>query len=98
VLDSAGYAVRAAATPDEALQGDGADLLITDMLMPGMNGRELATRILARAPGTRVLYISGYTGEDVTRSAPLEEGARFLAKPFTPNELLEQVGELLGAG
>ena len=66
-------------------------MLITDILMPGMNGRELADRVLARAPATRVLFISGYAGEDVQ----LEDGARFLAKPFTPSELLEQVQSLL---
>jgi CheY-like chemotaxis protein len=92
VLEQAGYTVRVAAAAEEALAGAGADLLITDMLMPGLNGRELAERILARAPGTRVLYISGYTGDEV----PLAAGARFLAKPFTPNELLEQVRALLG--
>ena len=68
-------------------------MLITDILMPGMNGRELADRVLARAPATRVLFISGYAGEDVQ----LEDGARFLAKPFTPGELLEQVQSLLEA-
>jgi CheY-like chemotaxis protein len=94
VLEPAGYTVRVAPAPDEALAGADANLLITDMRMPGMNGRELAALILARAPGTRVLYISGYTGEDLT---PLEDGARFLAKPFTPNELLEQVRELLSS-
>ena len=83
-------------SPAEALALDGSDdLLITDMLMPGMNGRELAAEILSRAPATRVLYISGYTGEDVTRRSPLEPNARFLAKPFTPSELLLQVQEML---
>ena len=93
VLEPAGYDVRVAATPAEGLRGADVDLLITDMLMPGMNGRELAEEILHRAPGTRVLYMSGYTGQDT----PLDDGARFLAKPFTPNELLEQVQALLSA-
>ena len=93
VLEPAGYEVRLAAGGEEALSGADADLLITDILMPGMNGRELATRITERAPDTHVLFISGYTGKD-TR---LEDGERFLAKPFTPSSLLEQVQALLPA-
>jgi two-component system cell cycle sensor histidine kinase/response regulator CckA len=93
VLEPAGYRVRLASGGEEALSGADADLLITDILMPGMNGRELATRITERAPDTHVLFISGYTGKD-TR---LEEGERFLAKPFTPSALLEQVQALLTA-
>ncbi|HWK26691.1 MAG TPA: response regulator [Solirubrobacter sp.] len=91
VLVSAGYDVRLAADPAEALAGPDADLVITDMLMPGMNGRELAERLLDRAPGVRVLFISGYTGEDLA----LDDGVRFLPKPFTPSELLEQVRAIL---
>jgi len=91
VLESAGYDVRVAGTGEEALAGPDADLLLTDILMPGMTGRELARHIHERSPRTRVIFISGYTGDD----APLEERARFLAKPFTPSELLERVRELL---
>jgi CheY-like chemotaxis protein len=61
--------------------------------MPGLNGRELAARILERAPATRVIFISGYTGD----GAELDDRARFLAKPFTPSELLKQVQALLAA-
>jgi PAS domain S-box-containing protein len=93
VLESAGYDVRVAAEPAEALRGPDVDLLVTDMLMPGMNGRELAERIRERAPETRILFISGYTGDDLA----LGEHARFLPKPFTPSELLEQVSRILDA-
>jgi CheY-like chemotaxis protein len=93
VLEPAGYDVRLASGGEEALRGADADLLITDILMPGMNGRELATRITERAPDTHVLFISGYTGKD----ARLQEGERFLAKPFTPSALLEQVQALLAS-
>ena len=82
-----------AADGEEALRHADPDVLITDILMPGMNGRELADRVLARAPATRVLFISGFAGEDVQ----LEDGARFLAKPFTPGELLKHVQSLLEA-
>jgi two-component system cell cycle sensor histidine kinase/response regulator CckA len=91
VLEPAGYDVSLAAGGDEALRAPDPDVLITDILMPGMTGRELAERVLARSPSTRVLFISGYAGEDVQ----LDDGARFLAKPFTPGELLEQVQALL---
>ena len=91
VLEPAGYDVSLAAGGEEALRSPDPDVLITDILMPGMNGRELADRVLARSPATRVLFISGYAGEDVQ----LDDGARFLAKPFTPGELLEQVQALL---
>jgi CheY-like chemotaxis protein len=93
VLESAGYDVRVAAEPAEALRGPDADLLVTDMLMPGMNGRELAEWIRERAPETRILFISGYTGDDLA----LGEHARFLPKPFTPSQLLEQVRRILDA-
>ena len=93
VLEASGYDVRVAAEAEEALAGPDADLLVTDILMPGMNGRDLAARILERAPGTRVIFISGYTGDQVE----LVENARFLAKPFTPSELLKQVQALLAA-
>jgi PAS domain S-box-containing protein len=94
VLEASGYDVRVAAAAEEALAGPDADLLVTDILMPGMNGRELAARILERAPETRVIFISGYTGDQVE----LVENARFLAKPFTPSELLKQVQALLHRG
>ena len=91
VLEPAGYDVRVASGGEEALNGADADLLITDILMPDMNGRELAERIRERAPETAVLFVSGYAGKD----ASPEDGARFLAKPFTPSELLAQVQALL---
>jgi PAS domain S-box-containing protein len=93
VLEPAGYEVRLASGGEEALSGADPDLLITDILMPGMNGRELATRLTERAPGTPVLFISGYTGTE----AKIEEGERFLAKPFTPGELLARVRALLAS-
>ena len=71
--------------------GADADLLITDILMPGINGRELATRSRAR-PGTHVLFISGYAGKDTRLHAG---AARFLAKAFTPSALREQAQALL---
>jgi signal transduction histidine kinase/CheY-like chemotaxis protein len=87
VLEAGGYTVRSTGDPHAALElaRDPFDLLLTDMRMPGLTGAELA----ARLPGRRVLFMSGYTGEDVA------DAANFLAKPFTPTELLERVGALL---
>jgi DNA-binding response OmpR family regulator len=99
LLRKAGYEVLVAADGARALElesrADGRiDLLLTDVVMPGMSGIELAREIRARRPGTRVLLISGYTEESVGTSGP---GAfDLLAKPFTENELLTRVRSILG--
>ena len=72
------------------------DLLITDVIMPRMSGKELANRLAEKHPETRVLYISGYS-EDVTiRRGLIGEEAELLPKPFTMRELLGKVREILG--
>ena len=71
------------------------DLVITDVVMPGMSGRELGDRLARLRPGTPVLYTSGFTDEDVIRRGMLEEGRPFLQKPFTPHELARAVREAL---
>jgi PAS domain S-box-containing protein len=95
VLEARGYRVLAAANAAEALalaerQPDPPDLLVTDVVMPGVSGRELARRLRDRHPEIRILYVSGYA-ED----APAETDASFLQKPFTPEILGEKVAELL---
>jgi two-component system, cell cycle sensor histidine kinase and response regulator CckA len=78
----------------EARAGD-IDLLITDLIMPDVGGVELASRMRARRPGLRVLFVSGYTDDRGLLSGELEEGTAFLAKPFMPGELVLAVHALL---
>jgi len=94
ILQRERYRVLEAGTAEEALaaaQGQSIDLLITDVMLPGIRGPELARRMQQAAPKLKTLFISGYTGEEQVPS-----GARFLAKPFTLASLLEKVRETLG--
>jgi CheY-like chemotaxis protein len=102
VLSDAGYSVITAATPAEALAcvdslDDPLDLLVTDVIMPGMSGRALAARVAAAWPGTRALYVSGYAGEAVVRQGGLSREDHFLQKPFSEADLLHWVAESLRA-
>ena len=70
-------------------------LLLTDVVMPGTSGRELAARIMTNRPGIHVLYMSGYTENVVTSGGLLEEGLAFLQKPFSPAALVQRIREVL---
>jgi PAS domain S-box-containing protein len=96
-LSRAGYRVSAAASADEALGGAAVpDLLLTDVILPGRNGRELAVELQRRHPGLRVLFTSGYAAQQ--SGEPLvPPGVPFLEKPFAPDELLRRVREVLDA-
>ena len=74
---------------------DPIQLLITDLVMPGMGGRELAEQMTGAQPGLKVLYVSGYTEDAVMRKGELVDGSAFLSKPFTPETLLRKVRSLL---
>jgi two-component system, cell cycle sensor histidine kinase and response regulator CckA len=74
------------------------DLLLTDVVMPQIGGRQLAESLLTERPGIRVLYMSGYTDGVLARNGVLEEGLAFLQKPFTPAVLLGKVRETLDGG
>ncbi|MGN6392955.1 MAG: PAS domain S-box protein [Gemmatimonadales bacterium] len=79
------------------LNANGVDLVISDVVMPELGGRELAQRIAALRPSLPVLFISGYTGEDVIQRGLLDVGAPFQQKPFGPDSLARKVREMLDA-
>jgi PAS domain S-box-containing protein len=99
-LSEAGYAVIAAANGDEAMKAalprmEAIDLLVTDMVMPGMSGRELALRMRQTSPSLRILWLSGYAREELSLQELGERGIRFLEKPFGSDLLLRTVREIL---
>ncbi len=96
------YVVVEAGSAEEALaaaeaHGQPFDLLLTDVMLPGMLGPELARQMYAAQPSLKVLYISGYTPDEAVRSGDSPPGARFLPKPFTLGALLSKVRETLDA-
>jgi two-component system, cell cycle sensor histidine kinase and response regulator CckA len=102
-LERQGYTVLAAPSGAEALalaaqHGATIHLLVTDVVMPGMSGRDLADRLTAQRPGIRVLYISGYTDNAIVRHGMLEPGLAYLQKPFRPDALVRKVREVLDQG
>jgi PAS domain S-box-containing protein len=99
-LQGQGYSVLEAADPTRALQTaieypGTIHLLLSDVIMPSMNGQELAQKITLLRPGTAVLYMSGYTEHAISHNGTLEEGASFLQKPFTFEALSRKVREAL---
>jgi CheY-like chemotaxis protein len=100
-LAQCGYTVFAAADATEALkvadEASALDLLLTDIVMPGMSGPMLASELVARRPGLLVLFMSGYTDETVVRHGVLEAGTAFLQKPFTSAGLASKVRQVLDA-
>lgn len=73
------------------------DLLLTDVVMPGMGGRDLAQQLTRRRPGVKVLFMSGYTGQTVFSQAPIDPGSAFISKPFTREALTRKIREVLGS-
>jgi DNA-binding response OmpR family regulator len=100
VLDHLGYEVLTASDGEDALrvagERDGCiDLVITDVVMPSMDGHDLARRLARQRPGTRVLYMSGYTDDAGVRASMADGTIDFLPKPFSPASLARKVREIL---
>ena len=102
VLSQRGYVILEAAGADEALgrladHPEPIDLMLTDVVMPGMPGNALAQRLAETRPEVRVLFISGYTESHLTQRGVLPPGERLLQKPFTSDELVEAVEAAMGS-
>ena len=102
ILGRLGYRVLAAAHGAEALElaeqhPEPIHLLMTDVVMPGMNGRELSERLLARRPGTAVLFASGYTDDMIVHHGVLGEHLHFIPKPYTLQAVARKVRQVLDA-
>jgi two-component system, cell cycle sensor histidine kinase and response regulator CckA len=102
ILRKTGYSVLEAANGPDALAvaagfTGSIDLLITDVLMPSMTGRELAQRLEQARPGLKLLYMSGYSGDLIAREGVEAGTVAYLAKPFAPSELAAKVREVLSA-
>jgi CheY-like chemotaxis protein len=100
ILGDLGYQVMPARDGAEAIAlaqgyGDRIDLLLTDVVMPGMNGRKLATQLVLHHPEMKVLFMSGYTDDAIVRHGVLDEGVSFIGKPYTPSALARKVREVL---
>jgi PAS domain S-box-containing protein len=100
MLERLGYTVLAASSPGEALRlaeqcRGGIDLLITDVVMPEMNGRELVEQLRPGQPAMKWLYMSGYTADIISSQGVLDEGVSFIQKPFPLNALAKKVREVL---
>jgi PAS domain S-box-containing protein len=99
ILTGQGYQVLAASTPEEALEfaakGQHFDVLVTDVVLPGISGRALAEQMRGTRVDLPVIYMSGYTDDIIARYGVLESGVAFLQKPFTPAALLKSLRETL---
>jgi PAS domain S-box-containing protein len=99
-LEQLGYTVLTASSPEEAIRRSetwvgSIHLLITDVVMPQMNGRQLSERVIAMRPALKCLYMSGYTADVIANRGILEEGVNFIAKPFSLTGLCEKVRKVL---
>ncbi|HUK35501.1 MAG TPA: PAS domain S-box protein [Vicinamibacterales bacterium] len=100
-LESLGYTVLSASRPDDALDlarthRGPLHMLVTDVVMPGMNGQTLAERLLLDTPHLKCLFMSGYTDDVIGSGGLLDQGVHFLQKPFSPRALAEKVRQVLG--
>jgi len=101
ILQMQGYTVLPAHTPGEAIRlarehAGQIQLLITDVIMPEMNGRDLARNLLSLYPNLKRLFMSGYTADVIARHGELDEGLHFIQKPFTARDLAYRIRQVLG--
>ena len=102
MLRKNGFTVLLASAGDQALEiaarhRGRIHLLLTDMLMPGLNGRMLSERLTATRPETRVLYMSGYSDDDILRLGVKKNAAHFIQKPFSVDALIHKVRDTLNS-
>jgi DNA-binding NtrC family response regulator len=100
MIERLGYKVLIAENPNNALrvhlEYDGKiDLLVTDVIMPEMNGRDLSSQMARNYPGLKTLYMSGYTADVITHHGTIFEGVQFIQKPFSFKDLAVKVREVL---
>jgi PAS domain S-box-containing protein len=100
-LEGSGYTVLSASNGAEALQiadrhSEEVSVLVTDVIMPGMSGEELARKMLAAKPSLKVIYASGYTADAISHHGVLSEGVMLLEKPYNKEKLLRKIREALG--
>ena len=100
MLEELGYSVIAVSNPVDAIKaskdyGSRIKLLITDVVMPGMNGRDLAEKLMASSPELISIYMSGYTADIIAHHGVLENGVNFIQKPFNISELAQKIKKAL---
>jgi len=100
MLERNGYSVLPAASPSEAVEkatnhSGSIDLLMTDVVMPEMNGRDLAGQIIVLYPGIRFLFMSGYTANVIAHQGILDDGVAFIQKPFSMTDMTKKVRDIL---
>jgi CheY-like chemotaxis protein len=100
MLEKSGFKVFTASTPNEAIviaeeMSGNIDLLLTDVVMPGMNGSDLSVKLLTISPGFRILFMSGYTADIIASHGVLDPAVNFIRKPFTIKALAAKVREVL---
>jgi PAS domain S-box-containing protein len=100
MLESLGYRVLTASNPGEAMRAASEhageiQLLITDVVMPAMNGRELAKRVVSLCPEVKLLFVSGYTGDVIAHQGVVDAGIQFIQKPFSVSEFASKVRDVL---
>ena len=100
ILERQGYRVFNAANGAEAielvaLQKVSVDLLLTDVVMPDMNGKELYARLVQEIPTLKVIYMSGYTDNVIVHHGVLDKGVQFIQKPFSTHSLISKVREVI---